>query len=356
MLHSQSFLTAVTWFSCLSSLSLFLAIVTYKFRLEHQETYRHQKEKHYVGHFLRCLREPQHPVPVPVTSQDWQIVADVLIYLLRGTSPGERQEQLQKIARHLQVSQHIAPSLCSKSWVRRLHAVERLGFLVLPENKPLLQDALAVEKNPHVKAKLLWALSLVGGAQDALLVVTHLMQQEIVSSKFNEHLYRNFLEHLKNQGRTDEALSLCEQLIGAEQVPALFKRDLIEACGVAGFTPAIALIQQFYERSNSDPANCISCLRALGTMQADPEGTLIFPALMHPDWRIRAVAARAAASVKGAYEHLRHLLGDGNYHVRMNAAMALGSQGEAGRVELEYGLTSQDRFVRDICRYMLEVL
>jgi len=127
----------------------------------------------------------------------------------------------------------------------------------------------------------------------------------------------------------------------------MFKRDLIEACGVVRFLLASPAIVDYFQHAQYDPASCISCLRALGEMGADPDGWLILPALQHKDWRVRAVAARAAVTVSGAYSQLFELLGDASYHVRMNAASSLLACGVEGRAMLEQGLASHDRFVRD---------
>lgn len=352
-LHSRLFLHGIIWFFSGAIVALWLAMIVHKLLLERHERRQAACKSQYLSHCLKCLGDADHHPPLPTSDWEWRVLADVLIYLKEGAL-AERRLALQELVRRLHVSEHLVPQLQSRFWRPRLESAERLGLLRLPENLPALRAHLAHEKDLHVVAKLLWAISLVGGPDDMALIVSQLGRQPVISSKFNEHLFRNLLESLLMQNRSCEAALLCEQMLRNALVPQIFKRDLIEACGVVRFLLVSPAIVDYYHHTQHDPASSISCLRSLGEMAADPEGRLILPAFSHADWRVRAVAARAAVTVSGAYRQLFELLGDASYHVRMNAASALAAFGAEGRQMLEQGLASHDRFVRDICRYMLQ--
>lgn len=352
-MHGRQFLLAITYFLGGAIVILWMIMVVHKFLLERQEQRQLQCKSRYLADCLSCLGDVTCDFPLPSKSWEWKVLADVLIYLEEGAL-AERRMSLQQLSRRLKVSEHLVPQLQSRFWRPRLESVERLGLLRLPENLPVLRAQLLREQDLHVVTKLLWSISLVGEPSDLKLIMSHLGRQPVISSKFNEHLFQNLLESLLMQNLSSEAALLCEQMLCSELVPAIFKRDLIEACGGCRFLLASPAIVNYFQYAQHDPACVISCLRALGEMGGDPDGRLILPALGHADWRVRAVAARAAMSVSGAYRRLFELLGDASYQVRMNAASALVAFGAEGRALLEEsGLASQDRFVRDISFYML---
>jgi len=352
-MHGRLFLLVITSFFGGAIVVLWLAMIVHKLLLERQEQRQSRCKSKYLAHCLRCLDSAEHQLPLPVKAWQWRVLADVLIYL-EGGALAERRVMLQQLSRRLKVSEHLLPHLQSRFWRVRLESVERLGLLRLPENLPALRNHLVQEQNLHVVTKLLWSISLVGEPSDLSLIISYLGKQPVISSKFNEHLFRNLLESLLMKNLSNEATSLCEQMLRNELAPTIFKRDLIEACGGIRFLLASPAIVGYFHQAQHDPASVISCLRALGEMGADPDGRLILPALAHADWRVRAVAARAAVTVTGAYRQLFKLLSDTSYQVRMNAASALVAFGAEGRALLEeQGLTSHDRFVRDISAYML---
>jgi len=353
VMHGRQFLLGITWFFSGAIVVLWLAMIVHKLLLECHEQRQARCKSLYLSHCLRCLDDAGHQPPLPTKGWEWRVLADVLIYLKEGVL-AERRVPLQELARRLHVSEHLLPQLQSRIWRVRLESVERLGLLRLPENLPALRAHLVQEQDLHVLAKVLWSISLVGEPGDLSLIVSQLGRQPVISSKFNEHLFRNLLESLLMQNRSSEAVLLCEQMLCHQLVPTMFKRDLIEACGVVRFLLASPAIVDYYQQTQHDPASSISCLRALGEMGADPEGRWILPAFSHKDWRVRAVAARAAVTVSGGYSQLFELLGDASYHVRMNAASSLLAFGVEGRAMLEQGLASNDRFVRDISSYMLK--
>lgn len=353
LIYSPTMLVVTTWFFCGVTLLLLLTMIAYKLLLEHLEQHQTQVRNLYPSHIVHYLHEPSHSVPVPGSLADWQILADVMIQL-SSQAVGERRLAIHELAHRLGVGNHLLRVMRSRLWVRRLKVVEQLGFLRMPEGSSVLREQLAVEKDSHVIAKLLWALSQIGGVAEGRLIIEQLQQHPVVSSKFNEHLFRNLLDSFRERGEGSAGLQFCRGIVYDRALSPLFKRDLIEACGSARFMPMVPMIRDICRVSDNDPAVQITCLRALGELGGDPLGELTIPALDNPDWRIRAVAARAAAQSPEAATRLGELLCDSNYHVRMNAATALGAMGNRGRAVLQRGLASADRFARDISAYTLQ--
>ena len=102
------------------------------------------------------------------------------------------------------------------------------------------------------------------------------------------------------------------------------------------------------------PAIKIACMRALGRLRCPEFCGVVSSALFHEDWRVRAQAAHASVRCSDrAVPHLRNLLYDDFYYVRINAAKSLSQLGEKGLALLKNEMNSEDPFVRDTVRFML---
>jgi HEAT repeat protein len=98
----------------------------------------------------------------------------------------------------------------------------------------------------------------------------------------------------------------------------------------------------------------VVCIRALGAIGRLPAETTLM-GLSDDDWRIRAVSAKAACVASDPILFLlKGLLYDPVYMVRINAARKLADLGEKGVSILENEMKSEDRYVRDTVRFILE--
>ena len=121
-----------------------------------------------------------------------------------------------------------------------------------------------------------------------------------------------------------------------------------------GLNQASRIILDLFFHFDEDAAIKIASMRALGRLKCPEFCGVVTSALFHRDWRVRASAAQAAGMCKeGAIPHLRNLLYDDFYYVRINAAKSLVHSGERGIALLESEMDSEDRFVRDTVRFML---
>lgn len=242
----------------------------------------------------------------------------------------------------------------SSSMPKRFHAVKRLGNFTLEELKPYFDSRLVEEKTDEVKGAIVWALSRIAD-QSALKRITRVLSKELsLSSKYNEHVYTNIIHSFKKKGIVVNFLDFMEKMVGDRRVPLVLKRDIIEACGSSGLDEASRIIADLFFLSDGHPSIKIACMRALGRLMCPEFGGVVSSALFHEDWRVRAQAAQASAGCSdGAAAHLRNLLYDDFYYVRINAAKSLAQLGEKGIALLKKEMDSDDLFVRDTVRFML---
>jgi HEAT repeat protein len=99
----------------------------------------------------------------------------------------------------------------------------------------------------------------------------------------------------------------------------------------------------------------ITAIRALGKLGGDGAEEIVRDCFADPDWRVRAVAAGSAFLCNSdVLPLLRKLLYDPVYFVRINASKSIARFGESGLLALEAEADSQDKFVRDTVRFILE--
>lgn len=357
LLHFKGFLKDAILLLCGGTFLLIAFMLLQKLFTERGERRTEQAKHYYLSAGYLYLNDPSTTVRSPSSLAETLALADVIIYMMAEKKEEKHHFLLRKLADQLHVTERLSRQAAeSRSWVSRLLAVEKLGFMKLPGAAPLYRELLEREREPHIIAKLLWALSQIASPPDVELINRVLLSHAVISGKFNELIYCNIIKSFTVRGAESELLQLIETLLSDLSLTLQLKRDLVEACGAAGLTASKELLMARYSQFSQESTLKIAFLRAIGSLGGDLEGDLTRPALLDPDWRVRAVAARyAAVSVEAVVVSLTNLLGDSSYHVRINAARSLGAAGEKGRAILGLQLNSEDRFVRDVCTYVLEV-
>jgi len=351
----KGFLKEAILILLVATLLLFIVMIFQKLMTEWEDRRITDAKHYYLSACYRFLQDHSSPVSAPKSRLEVMAAADVVIYLL-AESDREKSVHLQNLAAKLQLPEKLCRQATARgSWVSRLLAVEKMGFLKLPATAPVYRSLLDREQEPHIIAKLLWALSQIATVSDVAIINRVLRSHPVFSGKFNEMIYGNIISTFTDRNEEAEALQLLKDMLADQQLALLLKRDLIEACGTVQFKSSMPLLRNTYHHFSGEAPMKIACLRALGVMAGDSKGELTLPALKDPDWRVRAVAARYAVFAgEGITPSLTALLGDSNYHVRINAAQSLGAISDEGRGVLYQQLTSSDRFVRDVCAYVLE--
>lgn len=334
-------------------LLLFLILVFHKLFIEFTE--RRKKRLH--SRYSTCLRKYLLGRDGMVVSPRSQLGCEVLSALCiekLQAAPEEDQDVIKQYIRSATLVNHYRKMAESPAMPKRFHAVKRLGHFSLDELKPYFKDLILEEPSDEVKGAVIWAMSRIAD-EDTLDWITRILSKGIsLSSKYNEFVYSNIIRSFQKKGIIISFLVFLEKLIDGRGFPLVLKRDIIEACGSSRLNEASRLIVDFFFSSDGHPAVKIACMRALGKLDCPQYGGVITSALFHDDWRVRSQAARAASACsESAIPHLRNLLYDEYYYVRINAARSLTKLGNGGLSLLKSEMNSEDPFVRDTARFML---
>lgn len=334
--------------------SLFLLIVmsVYKVILERREAKLRRLQTFY-GERVKQFIKGGASIPPLRNISEVSACADAVADLL-GECSKEEAARLYAELERLDLPGRLAADVTGRrSWVRRYRALERLGFLRIPSFRPLYRQ-IAETDDLRLASKALWALSMVAEPQDLGFILGVISKIETLSSKFTEYLCANAIKAIAERHGDDAALETIRTVLEGD-FPILVRRDLIDACGRIGFTPAAPLLLAFWHRFGDSAEIRIAVLRGLGTMEDPAIQTLLPAALVDTDWRIRVVSSGFAhLDAERTVPLLERLLGDPSYYVRLNASASLARLGSAGKAALRRALEGTDPFARDAARYRLQ--
>jgi len=334
-------------------LLLFFILIFHKLSIEFTERRRRRLRARYQSYMRKHLLGRDGTIVRPRSKLGHEVLSALCIEKLQTASEDDREEIRQYI-RGSFIAEYYRKMAESSSMPKRFHAIKRLGNFSLDELKQYFKDSLLEEKTDEVKGAIVWAMSQI--ANDSTLDwITLVLSTEIsLSSKYNENVYSNLIHSFKRKGIIVSFLAFMERLVADQSFPLILKRDIIEACGSSGLNEASRQIVDLFFNSGGDPSIKIASMRALGKLECPEYGGVVTSALFHDDWRVRAQAAQAASACsQDAIPHLRNLLYDDYYYVRINAARSLTKLGEEGLSLLTAEMKSDDPFVRDTARFML---
>lgn len=109
---------------------------------------------------------------------------------------------------------------------------------------------------------------------------------------------------------------------------------------------------------NPDKNIRIQVVKALGNLGDPSAFQILVDGLKDKEWEVRAMSAQSLGYFTNmpACDALEKYLGDSAYWVRYNTAKALGKFGAQGLAVLKRNLNSEDQFVCDICKQMIETI
>lgn len=336
------------------TLVLLVVLIVHKIYVEQCELQSARLRDKYSNLFPMLFDHQNIHLPAPKHSLSIDALADVAIQEIAHAGR-DAAEHIRDEMRHNGAVDNLLHRLRnSRSWVRRHRALERLGFLKLPEMRQIYIDMLTREDNAHIISKALWALSYIAERQDLPLIIRYLGDSHFMSAKFNEYIFTNIIEEFRGRIGDDATLAILDALLADETIPVFLKRDVVEACGKIGYSGFAPLVIEAFHRFREVPEMRITALRAAGSLATDTTCEIITASLGDPDWRVRVVASNCAQNCRDAsLSVLENLLGDPNYHVRINAATTLATFGERGKAVLNRAINGEDRFASDISRYVL---
>jgi len=332
---------------------LFFILIFHKLSIEFTERRRRRLRARYQSYIRRYLLGRDGTIVRPRSKLGHEVLSALCIEKLQTCSEDD-QEEIEQYIRGSFIAEYYRKMAESSSMPKRFHAIKRLGNFSLDELKQYFKDGLLEEKTDEVKGAIVWAMSRI--ADDSTLDwITLVLSTEIsLSSKYNENVYSNLIHSFKRKGIIVSFLAFLERAAADKSFPLVLKRDIIEACGSSGLSEASRQIVDLFFNSDGDPSIKIASMRALGKLECPEYSGVVTSALFHDDWRVRSQAAQAASACsESAIPHLRNLLYDDYYYVRINAARSLTKLGEEGLSLLTAEMKSDDPFVRDTARFML---
>ena len=335
-------------------LILFLALVANKLYSEYRARKKTLLKQRYIGILSEYQLNPDAEFSLTSGRLNYEALSEVCIDVLLSIS-GATADRMKELVRKISVVDYFKKLSGSASWLRRYYAIEKLGFMRLEELRSFFVEFLEREKRYEVRAKVLWALSLIAD-HDVLHRITAVLSSDASrSSKFNEYLYSNIIYCLRDREATDDFVGFMNELKTRDDVPLIIKRDVVEACGSSGLHEAVSVVAEYFNLYKDTVDMKIAAIRALGKLGGSSAEGVVKAGFVDPDWRVRAVAAGSAYLChEDVIPSLRSLLYDQVYFVRINASKSLARFGEIGLEALEAEVDSKDRFVRDTVRFILE--
>ncbi len=347
-------LIGIIYFMSASVVCLFVSVIVHKAYTESMENLINKIKATYIPMISRKLIDDSYELRRPARKVETEAVADILIDMLASIS-GDMEKQLKRLASGLGIVEHYRKMAGSKASTRRFVAMEKLGFLRLPELKPFYHEVLRTEGNSGVIARTVLALSLIADSEEDIRAINDVVKNPLfMSSKFTEYLYTNVIKSFRNHTLEDTFVGLLARIETAPDIPVLVKRDIIEACGSEALYQARGVIIHFFDTFRDLPEMKIACIRALGKLGGEEACVIIKSCLGDGDWRVRAVDAKNAhLCPDDIAARLAESLHDENYYVRINTAISLSRLGHAGIEMLQKASNSGDRFTRDVSQYIL---
>ena len=347
------FLLATSGIFILIFVIMFVVLIVHKLHVESYQRQLNRQQELYANLLSEKLSDSDVVIEKPRKDIEYEALSNAIIDMMAINNLASIS-LLRTISRSLELDLYNQKRAWSRSWVERYRAVEKLGFLKLPELSPLYCSILKRDKNIHVRTKAIWSLSLIADENVLDLINSFLTDPLSASSKFKEYIYSNIIKSFQESDNEGAFLHRIDEWEDNPQIPVLLKKDMISACGVAGLISAKETIKRYHKRFYDVPEMKIACIRALEKLGDSDMYDIIVTALLDEDWRVRAVAAKnAEVCADKVVEALKLALRDKNYFVRINAAQALSKTGEKGIAVLT-GLTmSDDNFARDMAHYML---
>ncbi|MEW5906257.1 MAG: HEAT repeat domain-containing protein [Elusimicrobiota bacterium] len=295
---------------------------------------------------------PADLLPPPSSEEEYAAYAESIASVL-DSFEGEIAERAAGLLVTFGIGAHYRKLARSRTWYKRCNAVDILAVFRLEENRDFFTELLRAEPSDDVKYRIVRGLSLiVRGAEDLGELACMLSGLPYLTPKYTEDVFYNAITRLKAAGREDDFGVFMGRIMRDDRVRTLIKRDCLTACYAAICERGRPLLKEYYAAHPGEPEILAACVRALARTG---DFTLLPEALRHPDWRVRLAAIKNAhLCCEDLTPEIAALLSDPNYHLRLNAALALARAGERGLAALRAAAAGNDRFAADIAAYALE--
>lgn len=323
-----------------------------KHRVESMEA-RKLTLKRRAAELLITSEDPASELPKPVREEDFAAYAEAAASVL-DSFEGDIAARASALVQRLGVGTHYKVLSRRGAWYKRAAAIDILSAFRLTDSRQFFLDTFRRENSSEVKYRLIYGLSLlVTDHAEIKELAERLSSLPYLTSKYTEDVFYNIIISLKLLGREQEFGRFMSEIMKDEMVTVLVKRDCLSACYAAICEHGAPLVRAYYDHYRSEPEITVACIKALSKAA---DFSKVPEALGNPDWRVRMTAAKYAHLAAGdLLPVLRGLLKDPNYHVRINAALALSRMGDGGLAVLREESCSKDKFAAETAAYALGV-
>lgn len=321
-----------------------------KARVERSEKKRREL-KHLASTALITSTSPADLLPRPVSDDDYAAYSEAVASVL-DSFEGEISVRAERLLTDLGIDAYYRRLARHPVWYKRGNAIDILSSFRLKANKEFFLAVFRSETSGDVKYRIIYGLSRLVREHDDILALARLLSSlPYLTAKYTEDIFFNIISSLKAAGKEDEFGLFMKETLRDPGVLPLVKRDCLAACYAASCEKSRGLLKDYYAAFPGEPEIRIAAIRALariGDFSALPA------ALQDRDWRVRLAALKYAhLCCVEMMPEMRAMLRDQNYHVRLNAALALARAGDTGRSVLKAEEASEDKFAAAAAAYAL---
>ncbi|MDQ7038100.1 MAG: HEAT repeat domain-containing protein [Aquificota bacterium] len=332
---------------------VFLSVVIHRLILTRRERLYNRAYQRFTDQIVLAIYG-SGDVEDPGTGLEKEALGDVCIEIARKFR-GAEAEFAKRTALDKSVIRYYIRKTRSIFLPTKVVYYEKLAHLGVKRVKEDLRREIEKADREWAVARLTFAYSLlVDEVGEVSFIVRSINRCGSLSFKFVEFLWFNVIDRLRNS--LPDLLSLIRRELLDKEASAFVLRAFVEALGDHRLQQASGFVLEVYRKHTQDVLMRISCIRSLGNMGYEDFLEIFRENSYHEDWRVRAVICRYAylCRYEDVIEDLIRLIGDRVYFVRINAGRSLLFFGERSREVLNRLLHSEDRFVRDMARYLLE--
>ncbi|MEI7481626.1 MAG: HEAT repeat domain-containing protein [Elusimicrobiota bacterium] len=335
----------------LAAFNLFeiIFMLFHKNRLDKSEV---EKEllKHKISTAIITVTDPSEVLPKPVSAMNYAAYNEAVSSIIESFE-GEIVERATKLIYKFEIDLYYKRLSRTTIWFKRAHAIDMLSSLKLKKNREFFYAVFKSEPVKEVRYRIIYGLSRLARDREDIYSISKLLATlPYLTAKYTEDVFLNTITALKNAGKEEEFGFFLKQIMTDAEIPLKIKRDCLSACYLAGCERDGLIVKEYYSAFQNEPAIIIACIRTLANV--DPG--ILPEVLRHKDWRVRLTALKYAHLGGTDLLHdLKDLVHDSNYHIRLNAALALSKLGDPGIEILRGETASTDKFAANAAKYAL---
>jgi hypothetical protein len=348
--HFYDYVTAAVLLLGVFNVAEVLFLLWNKARVERSELKR-QDLKRLASTALITATDPAELLPKPADEEDFAAYSEAIASVL-DSFEGEIAVKAVGLISDLGIDEHYRRLARHRVWYKRGNAIDILSSFRLKANKEFFLAVFRSETSLDVRYRIIYGLSLLTREHSDIRALARMLSGlPYLTAKYTEDIFYNIITALKAAGNEAEFGIFMREIMHDGAVLNLVKRDCITACYAASCEKGRGLLMEYYAAFPEEPEILMAAVKALARIG---DFSVMPAAIRHPDWRVRLAALKYAhLCCMDMIPEIRALLRDPNYHVRLNAALALAKSGEKGRAALREEAAGADAFAASTAAYAL---